>query len=317
MSAAIGLVVLGAAFAAFYNVLTKRIQAAGWAQRTSALVALHQGGAAFILAVISAITGGPELSPGLWGPLVATAALNVVGLYGLMRARALEEVSLVTPIDALVPVFVAATSALLLGEYPSPVGWLGITSIAVGAYVLTIQDAVQQYQATVGGAGTAFSGHSPGRVLRAWVAPFAALGRSAGVRWALLTAFLFSISLNFDGLVARRADIGSGFAMVFGIAAGANFLVALVRREFHGLRLTDLWRAAAGPMFLFALWNYFTNWAFQLSIVPYVGALKRLQIPLTILLAYLLLGERKSFAGRFAGGLIMGAGVLLIYLGRT
>ena len=57
---------------------------------------------------------------------------------------------------------------------------------------------------------------------------------------------------------------------------------------------------------------FLPNLAFRYDIVPYVATLKRLQIPLTILLARLFLGERKGFRGRLLGGSLMAGGAACI-----
>ena len=61
-----------------------------------------------------------------------------------------------------------------------------------------------------------------------------------------------------------------------------------------------------------AIW--FSSAALRHGITPYVGALKRLQIPLVIILAYIFLGEKENFRGRFVGGILMVIGATLIAL---
>ena len=60
---------------------------------------------------------------------------------------------------------------------------------------------------------------------------------------------------------------------------------------------------------------FLSNLAFRYDIVPYVGTLKRLQIPLTIFFAWYFLGERENFKGRFLGGSLMAVGAIFIALG--
>ncbi|MEK7073543.1 MAG: EamA family transporter [Patescibacteria group bacterium] len=307
-------VALGAVFAALYNVGTKKVQTGEWKNRSSALVALHLGMAAVMLLSWSAATGGPALTEGLepflW-PMIATGVLNIGIMLAKMRARALEDVSLVTPIDSTTPAIVIVTSMLILGEYPSRLGWIGILLLVLGTYILNIQDVGAKLAERL-------SKEKEGRPVPRWrvyLAPFLALKGSVGVRWAFLAVGLSTISLNFDGLVARRANIAFGLGCVVAIAALGNLGVALWRKEFHGVTVRD---AAVKSLPLAALWalsNGITNLAYRESIVPYVGTMKRLQIPLTIILAYWLLDERKSFRERFAGGLVMTIGAVLIGLG--
>lgn len=308
---AIGLVLLGCLFAALYNVFSKKVQTGQWKNRSSLLVALHQGGASVILFALAFLTGGPEIQPGFVLPVLLTGFLNIGIMLGKMRARALEDVSLVTPIDSTTPAIVIVTSMIILGEYPSTFGWAGIWLLAIGTYVLNIQDVKARLMERTETAGLSRSR----RYARIWFAPFLALGKSAGVRWAFFAVLLSTISLNYDGLVARTANIGFGFGCVFGITALGNLAIAFYRKEYRGVEKMEAFAKAAPLAIFFALGNYITNFAFRLEIVPYVGTMKRLQIPLTIILAFYLIGERKSFRERLVGGIIMAIGATLIALG--
>src|SRR3989344_8745053 len=120
------LVAVGAVFLALYSVLAKRVQAGDWKNRTGALVTMSQGGTAILFFAISLATGGPELRSGYLFPILATGVLNIGIMYGKMRARALEDVSLVAPIDSTTPAVVIVTSMIILGEYHTTLGWIGI-----------------------------------------------------------------------------------------------------------------------------------------------------------------------------------------------
>ncbi len=301
-------VVVGAVFAALYNVFSKKVQTGDWKNRSSALVALHQGFAALILLGISVATGGPVVKPGFWLPIVVTGVLNIGIMFGKMRARALEDVSLVTPIDSTTPAVVIVTSMIILGEYPSTMGWVGIWLLVVGTYILNIQDVRQKLAERMEKEGT------PPAWWRVYLAPFLALGKSAGVRWAFFAVALSTISLNYDGMVARTSDIGFGFGCVMLIAALGNLVVAIFRKEFAGMDGGQAFRKSAILAIFFAGNIFITAFAFRYSIVPYVGTMKRIQIPLTIILAFFIVGEKKSFKERFAGGAIMTAGAVLIGL---
>ena len=135
------LVFVGAVFTALYNVYTKKIQNTGWSAHSAVLVVFHQGGAALLLLLSSLFTGGPELRSGFWSAVVISGVLNIGIAYGTMRARSLEDVSLVTPIATTTPAFVILSSMILLGEYPSSLGKIGIGVLVLGTYLLNIQEA--------------------------------------------------------------------------------------------------------------------------------------------------------------------------------
>lgn len=304
---ALVLVFAGAILTALYNVYTKRLQKNGWAHRSAVLVFFLQGGAALLLLLSSFFTGGPQLKPGFWQAVVVSGILNIGILYGTMRARALEDVSLVTPIATTTPAFVIFSSMILLGEYPSMQGKIGIGLLVVGTYLLNIQEAWKKLEERVG--------------VRNWIlvalAPFAMFRTSKGIRWAFFVVLLATVALNFDALIARRSNVGFGFACVFAIGAVGNAVIAWRSREWSTLPKVDV--RLIGKMLtlavLYAATNFLTNFAYRFSITPYVGALKRIQVPLTILFAYFLLGEKRSFRDRIIAGLLMALGAVFISLG--
>ncbi len=312
-SIAILFVVVGAVFSALYSVFTKRILLVdGWKERSSALVAIHHGlGAAFLFLTVP-FTGGLQIKPGLVWPLIATGLLNIGIMYGGMRARALEDVSLVAPISSTTPAFVIIASMFLLGEFPSRFGWLGIWLFVVGTYVLNIQDVRQKLAERV---GAEQSSSRFVRTAKIYLAPFLLFRKSRGVQWALVASLLAMFSLNSIGLVARRANIGFGAGCVMLIAGLGNLVIALKHREFRGVAVGSALRKNVMLGLFFAAANFISDFAFRHAIVPYVATMSRIGIPLTIVLAYLLLGERKSFADRLVGGLFMAAGAVLISLG--
>ncbi len=72
-----------------------------------------------------------------------------------------------------------------------------------------------------------------------------------------------------------------------------------------------------GPLFLaivYAAANVITNLAYHSSLVAYVGTLKRLMIPITIILAYFILKEKENFKDRLLGGALIAIGAILIGL---
>lgn len=295
------LVVIGAAFISLFAVESKRQMNTGWSSSPALFTALTSAIAAGLLVLIALATGGPETRDGWLTPVLLTGVLNIGIQFANAQAKALEDVSLVTPISATTPAALIFASMVILGEYPSPVGWLGIWLLVVGTYVLNIEGYLAKKR-EAGESGFAL-----------WFAPFLLLTKSRGVRFAFLSAFLATVSLNFDALAARSANIGFAFAVVLAIVAAAT--LALSKRLKEPLpAVGSLLRTTLLAGVLFALAVYWSNYAFRYGITPYVGTLKRLQIPLTIILAYILVGERLRFRERLLGGSVMAIGAVLIGL---
>lgn len=293
------LIMTGGVLIAFHTVLTKHIilTQPAWGSHSGLFVAVTQGLASVLLLGIVPLTGGMELKDGWLWPTLATGFLNIGIQYSIIRAKTLEDVSLVTPIYSTTPAAVIVTSMLILGEYPSRLGWLGVWTMVLGTYVLNLQDFLEK---------------KGERSVKDWFAPFLMLTKSKGVRFAFAAALLSSISLNFDSLSSRRANIALGLSIIFSITALANLAMWQKWRKPSDPEVPKItWKVLLVTVFFCgAVW--FSNAAFRYGLTPYVGTLKRIYIPIVILFAYVLLGEKKSFKNRLVGGLMIVAGATII-----
>lgn len=303
---AIILVAVGAIAFAFYNTLSRYYQRGEWKNRSAFLTAIEFAFASILLIAYSLATGGPQLSDGWLFPVLATGTLNIGIGYAKTRARALEDVSLVTPIDSTTPAIVIITAMIIVGEYPNALGWAGIWVLVLGTYILNIQELRKKILEREG------SGPKWVREARVWLAPFLALGKSIGVRWAFFAVALSTISLNYDGLTARRADVGFGFGLVCAIAALGNLSLAAIKHEHRAVKVKEAVLRMVVLGLFFAIGTLLVSMAYRYSLVAYVGTMKRLMIPATIIVAYFVLKERKSFKERIFGGTIMTAGAVII-----
>ena len=307
---ALALVSAGALFESFFNISSKRGVDVAFKGRESLLVTLYSGGAGVILLFLFfTLHRDADIVAGFWFAMWATIVLNVGIQWLQTRAKAVEDVSLVTPIAASTPAIVIVTSMILLREYPSVLGWIGIYFLVVGTYVLNVQGYLNELRVRGDKVGW-----------REWLAPFILLSRSAGVRYAFSAAVLGAVSLNYDGLIVRRADaffaLGTKWMLV---GALSGFWVW--RKNRFRVRINGKLLPAPSTNFLLvvmalaiAISGSLNAFAYRLAIVPYVGSLKRLSIPFTVVLAYLLVGERTMFRSRLVGGFIMAIGVALIGL---
>ena len=71
-----------------------------------------------------------------WPLLVIWFVLYPIQTYFMYRAVREADISTVTPVMCLLPVFNVGTSFLLLGEVPTVFGWVGIILIVLGPIVV-------------------------------------------------------------------------------------------------------------------------------------------------------------------------------------
>lgn len=254
---------------------------------------LSASGALFSL---SYLAGFPPLSPGFFPAVVITVGINLAATLLLYRALSLSDLSLCIPMLSFTPVFLVATSALLLGEIPGPAGILGIFLVAAGSYLLA--------------AGNRSSG---------FPAPLGRLFRDPGIRLVLVVAFLYSISSNYDKIAVETSDTQFSSAVIFlllGLLMSAGACMGYIGWK------TPLWTTPVRrPVMLLlpalglvlALEAISINVAYTLSIVPYVISIKRLSIFFAVLFGGFILREG-GFRPRAAGSLVMIAGTVLIAL---
>ena len=292
---------------ALYNVFIRKTmnrEGKSWTARVNTVTGIAGALAAILLFVFAYFSGGAQITPGWWWPIIVTGLLVGVIIFAEFKALSLEDASLVGPIAATTPAAVVVASFFILGEYPTFWGWIGINLLVIGTYVLNVQSFLEKKKASGGQINW-----------RDWLAPFIMLSKS---RYAFLGVPFAVFSLNFEAMAVRTANVAFASGCIFAIAALLN-LAAGWRLEgpINRSVVAKLWNKELLLIsILMFLSIIFANTAFRYSIVPYVGTLKRLQIPLTIILAYLVLGEKKSFRYRFLGGTIMMAvGAALIALG--
>jgi drug/metabolite transporter (DMT)-like permease len=80
----------------------------------------------------------PELNQKFWLALFASGTLNVVATILYMKAIQYEDLSKTIPMISFTPLFLLATSPLIVGEFPSGWGLVGVILIVIGAYTLNI-----------------------------------------------------------------------------------------------------------------------------------------------------------------------------------
>jgi transporter family protein len=80
-----------------------------------------------------------QISGRTWTFLVLSGLGTGASWLCYFRALKLGPASLVAPVDKLSVVLVAIFGVLLLGERPSPAGWLGIAMIGCGAVLIAVK----------------------------------------------------------------------------------------------------------------------------------------------------------------------------------
>jgi len=246
--------------------------------------------AAVLLGTFSLLRGLPDPGPLLFPAAATSGVINAAAALLYYHALSRTDLSLAQPMLCYTPLFLIVTSYLILGEFPSPAGLVGIGLVVSGSYILA----------------------SPGRRDAEGVEG----GDRFGVLLMLIVAVLFSIAANMDKLVVLNSDTSSGTTLVL-LVAGAVILTA------WGIRPPDRAKEAgirAPPLLplliigsILAAAVVLINTALQLAIVPYVITLKRTSILFAIILGGGLFHEQHMWRRLLAGSLMV-AGICCLYI---
>jgi drug/metabolite transporter (DMT)-like permease len=262
----------------------------------------------FFLLIIASLRGIPVLGPEFFFAVAGTSAINIVAITLIFRTLKSTDLSLTVPMLSFTPLFLLVTATLLLGELPSLPGLFGVIIIVAGSYILN-------------------TSASDTRLLD----PFRSMVSNPGILSMFIVSFMYAFSIGFDKMVVLNSDPVFGSGVVF-LVLGCSFLaISLVRRGFVERNrnvLPDNHFRSPGqkdsivPNLLLAgvvigviltIEAIAINSAYILQIAPYVIAIKRMSILLTVMYGTFVIRE-KEVLRRLAGAILMVGGAILIIL---
>ncbi len=242
-------------------------------------------------------TGWPHLGPNFLLAILAGGSLNVVAFLLYVQAIQEADLSLTVPLVALTPVFLLATSPLIVHEYPSWGDGVGVVLIVLGSYVLNLR---------------------PGQ--HDWRSPLRAMVKNSGCRKMLLVAFLWSFTSNFDkmGVVNSSAQFWTISLAAFLVLGMLPVLILQRKKTQPGLEVkpAQAWKFLIITGLFSALAIGFQMVAIGMTTVAQVIAIKRMSALLSVGFGHWLFGET-GLRERLTGALIMVAGVLIITFSKS
>lgn len=222
--------------------------------------------------------------------LIVSGIINTSAAILYHRAISKADISVVVPMLSFTPLFLLIMSPIIIGEFPTFKGLIGILLIVFGSYVLNIDFQKEGF-----------------------LSPLKSLLKNKATRYMLIVAFIWSISANFD---KKGIESSSILQYIFFI----NLFVTIGTTIFSlkkGKLSFDSTRRERKNLFLVgiltSLGYLFHMIALSMTLVAYVIALKRTAGMITVLLGYFFLKE-KNIKERLLGSTIMFLGVLFIVL---
>ncbi|MGB3293241.1 MAG: EamA family transporter [Phormidesmis sp.] len=254
------------------------------------------------------VTGVPTIQPGFWGALLIGGSLNILAFTLYVRALKLADLSLTVPLVTLTPLFLLATSPLIVQEWPTGADGIGVIFLVVGSYVLNLRPASPLPPLTP----SPLRPHSPipPASIPPFLTPLLAMLRNPGSRLMLCVAFIWSITSNFDKIGVVNSSPLFWAISLFTVIAGG--MLPFVLRS--GLTpLIEQWQLLGITGGFNAIAITFQMVALTTAPVAQVIAVKRMSALLSVLFGHFFFGE-KGLQQRLFGAAIMVSGVVIMSL---
>lgn len=248
------------------------------------------------------VTGLPVIQPGFWGALLIGGSLNILAFTLYVRALKLADMSLTVPLVTLTPLFLLATSPLIVQEWPTWADGVGVVLLVVGSYVLNLKSSAHR------DAGTGIK--PPPHI---W-SPLLAMASNPGSRLMLCVAFIWSITSNFDKIGVVNSSPLFWAISLFTVIAGGMVPFVLRNGLRTGLKpIIRQWRLLGVTGGFNAIAITFQMLALTMAPVAQVIAIKRMSALLSVLFGHFFFGE-KGLRQRLLGAVIMVSGVVIMSL---
>lgn len=284
----IALVLVSTFFHAGWNLLARYAGSEDIFYKRMLIITMIAG---FLPAVISEIRTG-SMTPLAWACVVGSGTCAAFYLYGLARAFAASDFTIVYPVARALPVVFIALVDVLRGRYLTPLGWAGIGLVVIGSVLVPQQRfgdfRIRNYMniavlwmvvAALGTIGYTLLDNLAAEVVQS--------GPATAARYAY---FYFSISF-FPYVLLMRSVKPSPEA-----------------RKDHGWILPGI-----GALLAFGAY-WLILWAYQLNLVTsYIVAFRQFSIVIGASMAFLIFKE-KGFFVRISGAVLITSGLILIGL---
>lgn len=232
----------------------------------------------------------PVIKDGFWLAICISASLNVATAILYLKAIKLADLSLVIPLSTFTPLFLLITSPLIIGEFPTFFGFIGILLIVVGSYILNIKERSNGF----------------------W-APFKALLNNRGAQLMFLVAFIWSISSNFDKIGLQNSS-PLFYGIVFNVLITIGITPFMLIKSRKSLKQIPKNIKSLAPVGIFhGLMIVFHMVAISMTLVAYLISIKRTSALMSVLFGAVIFKE-KGLRERILGAIVMILGVLCITL---
>lgn len=241
-----------------------------------------------ILLIPILFIGIPEIKPMFFVGLIVSGTLNIVALTFFMKSIKCGDLSNTVPLTTVSPLLLLITSPIIVGEFPSFRGILGMIAIVIGAYLLNFKRGEKDF-----------------------FGPFRAIFKEKGPRYMMIVVLIWAVTANFDKIgVVNSSPLFYSFAVQLYIGVLMLFLVIPGFRK-NPTTLNRNLKSLIGVGVLSTLTIICHMVAISMTIVPYVISIKRTNSILSVIFGKIFFKEG-YLKERLSAAILMFIGVLLI-----
>ncbi len=239
----------------------------------------------------------PQIGSQYWIALLVDGTLNILATIFQLKAIKSSDLSLTIPLLSFTPLFLLVMSPLILGQYPTLLGIIGVILIVIGSYILNIKRRVLTTQKTSS----------------EYLDPFKAMITEHGPKLMLIAAFLLSITSTIDKIGVLNSS-PLFWAVSVHLFTTVTLAPVLIHEYRNHIKLTGIDVRLLFAVGFFSALAIVTQFiAITTLLVPYVIAIKRTSAVMSVFFGYIIFKE-KGIKGRLIGSAIMVLGVVLITL---
>lgn len=222
--------------------------------------------------------------------LVLAGFVQIIAVRANMYAFRHEELSYITPMFALTPLYATVIAYFTLGETPSTLGLIGILAIVSGVYTVTstkdigIKDTVKH------------------------------VFNNKGARAGMLIPMAYSVSAIFNkGAINQGVTPVASVVLITAVMCIAHMYVLIKNRQEVIDTITN--KPLLRLILLVSVFGIgsvvFASLALTDAPTSYVLSIRRLDIIITVIIGWKFMGD-SNFTRRITGSLIVFAGVVMI-----
>lgn len=235
--------------------------------------------------------GIPSIENDFYLALSVSGPVSIVATVLYMKGLEASDISIISPISALSPLLLLITSPLIVNEFPSAIGLVGVVVTTLGVYLLELSKKEDGL-----------------------LAPLKAIAREPGAKYIVAMLILYSISAPIDKLGVEAASpvmytAGLHILTVIGLTPLVYFWGEDRIRDMSNKNLAGI--ATVGV--LSGLSSIVQMMALTYTLVIYVIAVKRAGILISVASGGIFFDEPYT-KQRLIGSLVILAGLILITL---